>query len=1607
MPPGGSGKRKRGDRTYSHDASNDGSRPSPHRPGNLSLAQHNNYQYQSPQQHGFARDQQDPRNRGGRRGNRNSRGGGPPRSPHDSPNAIPLTARAAIPNPNAMSPPAVPTQRPDEPKQTATPRPITPVVTASTQTPAPVYGFEYLTQEVVEPWEESAKKSIIETGKQARNKEDSIVLGSIFQETIRSTLDGRLDPIEAGSIIKEILHQDEDATPSSKDPTLQKTQGSHFDAAILFLDCLSIMTENGNDVESPTLQPLVFSTGIPSSLIRLQLETPLLKTLDLIRPTFSRMGIRVTTNVLYRQANFNLLREETEGYSKLITELFTTGNDEPPTAEAVEDAFVRVKGMIGTFDMDVGRVLDVTLDVFAAVLVKQYRFFVKLLRISSWWPQQDITRDISKGLTTGGLPRWALPGVSGIPSLSAQEKDEIAQARSARDALFWERVRAIGMNAFFEIGGRALENAVAPTSDSVGGEPNQPQSDEDRLWIETTGTLPPASNAVAAQILGFKLRFYSSSARDTDDVLPVNLIYLAALLIKIGFISLRDLYPHLHPADEHMEAVKDAKMKEKAERERLNRPGGSATNALMTAGALSDDTLPTGRLREIDGNRGPPSKTDNADEKTTTGVNADGKELPDPADQKVQLLKSLLCIGAIPESLYILGRFPWLPEVFPEIPEYIHRILNHSLSKVYERIQPLRDHADLKEPQKLVDLDQSGAPKGFVRRLDQPPRKSLRWAELDKDDANEGRDYRFYWEDWADNVPVCQSVDDVFSLCGTLLNLTGIKIGQDPALLLKLARIGSHSLATDSSDMNQKRWIDLSKRLIVPALSLVKRNPAVVNEVFELLKHFPITTRYSIYAEWYTGPTSRLPEIKSAFDQVRAETKDILKRISKTTIKPMARALAKVAYASPGVVFSVAISQIEIYDNLVDTVVECARYFTSLSYDVLTWSLLSSLGGPGRNRVQADGMLTSRWLTALSLFAGRVFKRYSVMSPTPVLQYVNAQVRQGNSTDLKVLSEMTSSMAGIVPDTNFNEAQLIAMAGGEHLQAQIMLQLSDRRHESKHTAKRLIKSLVEAKLVGPLLISIAQVRKTCIFKLPEEDSHLKLLGNLLDEIHRYLTQYLDLLRSHLSVKDFNSLVPGISRLIGAFGIEPAVAFWIYRPSIAAAMVDHDAKVTAENAMKRNAPLSVEAPTAENEKDVEMTEGETVAAEQPSNSDVDTDDGQIRDAVDTKGDVEMKDDAKTDHPLLVQASSTNMDGIAESCHPILQGVFTAIQPTLPEETWEIIGGSFYITFWQLTLRDMFVPTKSYDEEKLNNKKMVNVINSDRSDISVAGTQRKEEKKRALAETQTKLDVEHKDHMNYYIATQTRLKLEKEHWFGNAWGKWDALNIALIENCFFPRILLSPTDAVYTWRMLRFLHSVGAPNFRTMGVLDQFFNEKRLVSMIFLSTSKEAENFGRFLNEVLKELARWHGDKNTFEREGYGSRKDLPGFSKKMVNAKTVSTFWTYEDFRRILLKWHRNLNAALKTCLTGGEYMHIRNAIGILKAIYLYFPAVNWMGQSQVATLEELGKSESREDLKISAMSLLGNLKRREKEWMIPQAFNLVSTTTSCTRLERVSDIVAE
>jgi len=73
---------------------------------------------------------------------------------------------------------------------------------------------------------------------------------------------------------------------------------------------------------------------------------------------FNKRVVRTRTSIHFTQKKFNLLREESEGYSKLAAEL----NQELQSA-TVGVVFQNVQSLIGYFDLDPNRVFDIFLDV--------------------------------------------------------------------------------------------------------------------------------------------------------------------------------------------------------------------------------------------------------------------------------------------------------------------------------------------------------------------------------------------------------------------------------------------------------------------------------------------------------------------------------------------------------------------------------------------------------------------------------------------------------------------------------------------------------------------------------------------------------------------------------------------------------------------------------------------------------------------------------------------------------------------------------------------------------------------------------------------------------------------------------------------------------------------------------------------------------------------------------------------------------------------------------------------------------------------------------------------------------------------------------------------
>ncbi|KAF1967041.1 hypothetical protein BU23DRAFT_516986 [Bimuria novae-zelandiae CBS 107.79] len=1540
------GKRKRGDRSYSYDEDHSG-RPSPHRPQNLALA--SGQQNNSP--------------RGGRRGSRNNGRGGYSNSSAHNPNAAQpslMTMSPSVNTPQASSKPApLSSQQQQQQQQHQQLQPQTPKqpnFAPSPEKPVPESN-EHLTPERVANWNTDARNAVVEAAVSAQRAGDGFNLNIVFFEIIHAAGEKLMSPKELGSIVRDIC-----AGPSDEltDPVTN------------FLDCISSYKELDAErkADLPYAEPiklLLMATEIDPNRMRRQLEDYILQGTQLVRGSFHQMGIRATTNAIYRQSNYNLLREETEGYAKLMTEYFTTVNSQSTGPDVASATFERVNALIGTFDLDVGRVLDVTLDVFANLLVKHHKFFIKYLRVSTWWPTQlgnNLVEWQEPDVKT--LPNWALPS-SKTFSYSDAEKEEQLRLREVRDVKFWQRAAELGekdaIKAFFELGMRPITRDLRDTDDSGSASTKIKSASQTWVekWIADTNTLPPLGNEVAAQLLGFKLQFYASDFRDPSDVLPDNLIYLAALLIKIGFISLMDLWEHLYPQGDDLVKLQAKLTTEKKEKEAKRK--GKTANALTMAGALSDDTpsVPAvSRLRDAESK--PSSKQESERNTPAKSDEEDKPVLPEPVDQKITLLRSLLCIGAIPEALFIIGRNRWMLELCPDLHSYIVRLAHHSLSKVYESSRPV-------PPGQVPSSIKGTSGPSTTRASDYAPRRTLRWAKPELKDAGDGIDYRFYWDDWTDNVPICQNVDDVFLLCHSLLGLIGPECGRDVLLLTKLARIGRKSILDDSSEQNRNRWSDLLATFLMPALTFTGENPGVVNEMWELLKRFDTATRYTIYFKW---EQSLKPAMRTAFEEVIHKTNQLLNRMSNTNTKQMGRAIAKLACACPVKVFKQTLERGQQYMNMIEALVACSNYLTEMGYDCLTFSLVVNITSGNRPTTQSDGMLTEGWLKNAAVFVAKVYTKYSGrMDPRPILEYISAQLlnREGELFVMKVLEELITSMGGVSLSGALSEESVVALCAGPRLRRFTLEKLGDNRYKSliQKPAERLMNHFRDSELAPPILVALADQVQAYLYRENQRKVPDKVVLFNYDNLKLNFIQFLEFLRHYLSIEEFDAQIPGLVELISEYYLDTEFAFHIARDSITA-------KANAIRLQQKSAKGTVSTGGDVNMEEAPNAECDSSKETAPVTTD-DAGDVQMGNVANSSATAEAKDKKNT--------TGQARDAAAPRSNSEIDALVSQLQAALPEKFGSHPCLPFHVTFWQLSLHDVQDPRsdalkKQYQDAHDRIKNATPPADGRRKPGDIHAI-------RKAREDAEKYLVEHEDFVKETDLIQSSLRDEMLFWFPGVASMDPSLHMTLLQDCFLARARMSLQDAQYSAAMLFFMHKSKVPKFRLIKILDDLFNTGRLSAMLFSMSEDESKNVGRFMNDILHELGRWHSNEQVYKQ--FECVKILNDEGRP----KTPDSFLKYSEFRSLLGKWHNKVHDALHACVRHGEsgdktlkttaqYTELRNSINVLKAVAPSFPRT----RENAASLKEDFKyyekeaNEQRSDIRVAASSLQYEFKRNEK-----------------------------
>lgn len=1003
--------------------------------------------------------------------------------------------------------------------------------------------------------------------------------------------------------------------------------------------------------------------------------------------------------------------------------------------------------------------------------------------------------------------------------------------------------------------------------------------------------IPIFPKSHASHILGFKFQYYQRM--EVNSPTPFGLYKLTALLVKEDFIDLDSIYAHLLPKDEEaFELYNAVAARRLDEANKIGKINLAATGKdLMEEEKQGDVTVDLFTALDME----------------TEAVAERASELDN--NQTLGLLTGFLAVDDWHHAHILFDRLSLLnPVAHMQICMPLLRVIEKSISSAYEIVRRTHLHCLPSEAgANMMETTNTSTHSSFINL----PRELFQML------ATVGP---HLYRDTLLVQKVCRVLKGYY-LCAIELasNSDGdsnnmVNGGaQNPRLHLKEARL---------------RVEEALGSCLLPSLQLIPANPAIGQEVWEVLNLLPYEVRYRLYGEWEKDD-ERNPMILAAKQTAKLDTRRLLKRLAKENLKQLGRMVAKLAHANPMTVLRTIVHQIEAYKDMITPVVDAFKYLTQLEYDILEYVVIERLAQGGRDKLKEDGLNLSDWLQSLASFWGHLCKKYPSMELRGLFQYLVNQLKKGVGTELVLLEELVQQMANVQFTENLTEEQLDAMAGSETLRYQATSFGVTRNNKALiKSTNRLRDSLLpkdEPKLAIPLLLLIAQHRSLVVINA--DAPYIKMVSEQFDRVHGTLLQYVDFLYSAVTpATSYALLIPSLDDLVHHYHLDPEVAFLIYRPVMRL--------FKCQGSSDAFWPL----------------DGSDSAHTSITNT-----------------------ESETEEPSKIVLN------LGPSCKTIMwSDLLNTVKTMLPTKAWNSLSPDLYVTFWGLTLYDLYVPRNRYEAEITKQHAALKALEELSDNSSSAIAKRKKDKER-IQEALDRLTNELHQHEDHVASVRRRLSHEKDKWLSSCPDTLK-INMEFLQRCIFPRCIFSMPDAVYCAMFVHTLHSLGTPFFNTVNHIDVLIC-KTLQPMICCCTEYEVGRLGRFLFETLKIAYHWKSDESIYEREC----GNMPGFAVyyRYPNSQRV----TYGQFIKVHWKWSQRITRLLVQCLESTEYMEIRNALIMLTKISSVFPVTRKSGINLEKRVAKI-KSDEREDLKVLATGVAAALAARKSSWVTDEEFGM-------------------
>lgn len=817
-------------------------------------------------------------------------------------------------------------------------------------------------------------------------------------------------------------------------------------------------------------------------------------------------------------------------------------------------------------------------------------------------------------------------------------------------------------------------------------------------------------------------------------------------------------------------------------------------------------------------------------------------------------------------------------------------------------------------------------------------------------------------------------LEDVFAQMKQVLEHLEYFMETDMHLLSSLWRV--LSIAVKKSEkagaISEDQIASVIYKHMLPAASLVPHNPNLSELMWNVMSQLSVFRRYMIYACWetmYDNFVLKLINVKAM-----TATKQILKRVVSNADRKDQMShqvhfhFCKICFSNPIPAMEMMLKDVEVgfNVNMIPPYIECTNRCPDMTADVMGFLLTRTCMkpvSPTRPFLnQADATLSS-WLVNLGEFVGRFFKKHpntdlhgllinvakrittEVAQPKPEPGVPVPEIK-GESLIRVILENLIEFMGGTTLVTDMNADQLSCLAGGPRLRSEsIAFGKKEDQNRKDRTRLALFNTISELGLVRGLWYSLSEQR--CHYTSDSfSEAHgggagLKLLSMLFDGNHACFLKLTEFLVQACTREKYAALMPPLQEVFTM--LEPSLAFLAIRhglPPYGKKEAKAAPAITNGDSTGTNGEASAGAAAAATENQAESSSTAT----------------------------------STVTTLALPTVESDVEELEKVCETHLKDMLEAEQKGLSRK--------FYITFWRLSLQDIFVPNEGYDKTmktleqhlKANETQRKNLERDQRDATHNRDYKALKKEITRLNDFQTKLREEMLQQKVMHMKVISRISNEKGEWIINA---SPGATTAFIQYLLHPRVLTSHSDMLFCCHFVRLMISQKTPGFQLLDFYNLWTN--MMTQCIRCCTEREATIFGVFIKEMMSYIVSLRKSEAEFNEQMKGNCV----FYRNYYNKETPRDAEEWCGFRDIVkghAKWEGRIHKALKQGMDAEEWMEKRNVLLLLSQSCEAFPLVTKYAKQTLESVEALSNKEELSDLKTLATSLTVMLKNRREHW---------------------------